>query len=330
MTSVRASFAPPRFPLDVDFPVLPGVTAIFGPTGAGKTLLLETIAGFVRPDAGRILLDDVILFDAAARVHVPPRRRGCSLVPQSESFFAHMTPRQNLAFAAKRWPRLERHRRVAEMIERLELTEDAPRLRWTMARALMAEPKLLLLDDCGLDGTLLRQVLESTAAPILLASRDLDLCCSAGQLLILSAGRILQSGVPRQVVDRPQSVEVARLLGIPNLFQAAVEALDPGRNRSLLEFDHFSLGGPYVPGHFRGDRVWVAAAAEDLRVHAGDLAPLPNCVALDLLSATPRAHSVLLEFSCGVSVALSHDVFARQKDNKSWLVEFPPDALRIL
>jgi molybdate transport system ATP-binding protein len=330
MTNIRVTIAPPRFALDVDFPMLPGVTAIYGPAAAGKTMLLETIAGFVRPDSGRILLDDVILFDAAARVHLPPQRRRCAFVPQTDSLFPHMTPRQNLAFAAGRWPRLERHRRVAEAIEKFQLTDGAPRPRFAVARALLAEPKLLLLDDFGLDAALLRQVRENTKALILFASTDLDVCCAADQLLLLDAGRLLQTGAPRQVVDRPQSVEAARLLGIPNLFQATVGALDPGRNRSVLEFDHFTLGGPYFPGHFRGDRVWVAAAAEDLRVHSGDLAPQPNCVALGLVRVVPRARSVSLEFTWGVSLTLPHDAFARQKDNKSWLVEFPPEALRIL
>jgi molybdate transport system ATP-binding protein len=326
MTNVRVSLGR----LDVDLGVAPGVTAIYGPGGAGKSLLLDAIAGFVRPDSGRILLDDAILFDAATGIHLPPRRRQVVLVPQNESLFPNMTPRQNLVFAARRWPRLERHRRVAETIEKFQLSDDAPKLRWTIARALIAEPKLLLLDDAGLDAALLAQIRENTAAPILLASRNLDLCCSAGQLLVLDGGRILQRGTPRQVVDRPQSVEVARLTGIPNLFQATVGALDPSRNSSFLEFGHFSLRGPYFPGHFRGDRVWVAVAAESLLAHSSDMAPQPNCVALDLVRAVPRARSVLLEFSFGVSVSLSHEEFSRSKDNKGWLVEFPPDALRIL
>jgi molybdate transport system ATP-binding protein len=316
--------------LDVDFQLGPGVTAVYGPEGAGKSLLLDAIAGFVRPESGRILLDDAILFDAATGVHLPPQRRGCVLVPPNDSLFPHMTPRQNLAFAAQRWPRLERHRRVAETIEKFALTDDAPKLRWTIARALIAGPKLLLLDDAGLDAALLREIRENTAAPVLLASRDLDLCCSADQMLVLDDGRILQRGAPRQVVDQPQSVEVARLVGIANIFQATVGALDPGRNHSLLELAHFSLAAPYVPGHFRGDRVWVAADAESLLLHSGDLAPRPNCVALDLVRAIPRARSVLLEFAGGVFVSVPHDAFARQKDNKCWQVEFPPDALRIL
>ena len=306
------------------------MTAIFGPAGAGKSLLLEAIAGVVRPDTGRILLDDAILFDAATGVHLPPQRRRCALVPRDESLFPSMTPRQNLMFAAKRWPRLERHRRVAEIVDKFGLTDDAPKLSWTIARALIAAPKLLLIDDPGLDASLLREIRENTAAPILLASRNLDLCCSADQLLVLDGGRILQRGTPRQVVDQPQSREVARLVGIPNLFQVTVGALDPGRNQSTLDFERFVLSGPYFPGHFRGDRVWVAVAAENLRVHAGDLTPGPNYVPLELLRTVPRSRSVLLEFSSGVFVSLPHDEFARQKDNKSWLVEFPAAALRIL
>jgi ABC-type sulfate/molybdate transport systems ATPase subunit len=241
-----------------------------------------------------------------------------------------MTPRQNLAFAARRWPRLERHRRVTETIERFQLTDASPSLAWICARALVAEPKLVLIDDPGLDAGLLRQLRENAAAPILLASANLDLCCSADQLLLLDSGRIVQRGVPREVLDQPQSLAVARLVGLSNLFQAKLGALDPGRNRSVLEFEHFTLGGPYVPGHFRGDRVWVAVAAERLVAHPGDLAPQPNCVSLNLVRVVPRASSVLLEFSGGVSVTLSPDAYARQKDNKEWRVEFPAEALRIL
>ena len=141
----------PAGTFDIDLPLPSGITALAGPSGAGKTLLLETIAGFAPADSGRILIDDAIVFDAAARVHLPARRRHCAYIPARDALFPRMTVRQNLMFAAARWARLERHKRVAEMLERFELTgaidrrpaDIAPgeRLRAEIARA-VALPEL--------------------------------------------------------------------------------------------------------------------------------------------------------------------------------------------
>ena len=332
---------PPRFSLDVEIPLAAAVTALYGPAGAGKTLILETIAGFARPDSGRILLDDVILFDAQSRVTAPPRRRNCGYIAPHDALFPHMTLRQNLVFPARRFPRLDRHRRVAEMIERFQLADSAAlrpheagpaqRLRCAVARALIAVPKLLLIDERAFDIPLFQQVRAAFAGPILLVTADLDLCCAAAdELIVLEAGRIVQRAAPRAVLDRPASVEIARLLGIPNLFQATIAALDPARDSSRLDFGPFALTGPYIPGHFRGDSVWVAVHAEDLRVHSGDLESQPNFVSVPLAGVSHRARSVLLEFSGGIFADVSREEFARRKDDKAWQVEFPPGALRVL
>jgi molybdate transport system ATP-binding protein len=332
---------PPAFSLDVEFAIGPGVTALFGPTRAGKTVILEALAGFVRPDSGRILLDDVILFDAAAYVHVPPPRRGCGYVSQHDALFPHMTLRRNLMFAAHSSPRLERTRKVAEMLEIVQLApvaasrplELAPaqKLRGAIARALLAGPKLLLLDERGVDEPLLRLVREMFAGPILLVTRDLDLCCAAAaHLLLLDAGRIVQAGAPEAVVARPESVEAARLLGIPNIFEGTIAALDPGRNSSRLEFEGFALNGPYIPGHFRGARVSVAVRAENLRVHAGEIERQPNAFSATLVRVSPGVRRVRMEFAGGIFADVPRDQFERQKDNKTWQVEFPPEALRVL
>src|SRR5579885_3698024 len=103
------------FSLDLEFQAAAGVTVLFGPSGAGKTLTLDAIAGFVRPDEGRILLADRILFDAGAKVCLSPRHRRCGYVFQNYALFPHMNIRQNLEFAAERLPYRERRRRVNEM-----------------------------------------------------------------------------------------------------------------------------------------------------------------------------------------------------------------------
>ena len=339
------------FSLEIAFQAGAGVTALFGPSGAGKTLSLDSIAGFTRPDSGRILLDDQILFDAATRVSLRPQERHCGYVFQNYALFPHMTIRQNLVFAAERQPRLERHRRVNEMLDRFHLTDVSGRRphevsggqkqRCSIARALIGSPRLLLLDEParGLDAplraelySLLRRIRQEFAIPILLVTHDLEECFElAEEMLILCEGRIVQSGAPREILEQPASADVARLLGISNLFEAEITALDPGRNTSKLRFQNQEITGAYFPGHLRGDRVWLCVRAEDLRaVRQNGSRPEPNQVPARLLRVSERPQSVRLEFSGDISVDMPRQEFERQKDNKDWVVEFPSDALRLL
>src|SRR6204780_4911045 len=225
------------FALDLEFRAAAGITVLFGPSGSGKTLVLDAIAGFTRPDEGRILLEDDILFDGATGVHLPPQARNCGYVFQNYALFPHMSLRENLEFAAERRPRLERHRRVNEMIERFRLGDAAgrrphelsggQRQRCSIARALIGAPRLLLLDEPaqGLDAPLrsefyevLRQVRADFKTPVLLVTHDLDECFELGEeMLILRDGKIVQSGSPRKIVEQPANIEVARLLGAFNL-----------------------------------------------------------------------------------------------------------------
>ncbi|HUJ24154.1 MAG TPA: ATP-binding cassette domain-containing protein [Bryobacteraceae bacterium] len=339
------------FSLEIQLQAGPGVTALFGPSGAGKTLTLDAIAGFTRPDTGRILLDDQILFDAAARVNLRPQERHCGYVFQNYALFPHMTLRENLLFAADRQPRLERHRRVNEMLERFHLSDVSGRRphevsggqkqRCSIARALIGSPKLLLLDEPvrGLDAPLraelydlLRNIRADFKIPILLVTHDLEECFElAEEMLIVREGRVVQSGPPRKIQEQPANVEVARLMGISNLFEAEITALDPGRNTSRVRFQNYEIAGRYFPGHLLGDRVWLCVRAEDLRVarHNGSRPEL-NQVPAKLLRISDRPQSVRLEFAGDISVELSRQEYERQKENKDWLVEFPPSALKVL
>ena len=338
------------FSLDLDFQAAAGVTVLFGPSGAGKTLTLDAIAGFVRPDEGRILLDDDILFDGATRVHVAPQQRNCGYVFQNYALFPHMTLRENLAFDAERRPRLERHRRVSDMIERFRLADSAGRRphevsggqrhRCSVARALIGEPKLLLLDEPaqGLDAPLraelyeiLRQVRADFKTPVLLVTHDLDECFELGEeMLILRDGKIVQSGSPKKILDQPANIEVARLLGRFNLISAEIRALDPGRNTSRVQIGDYELDGPYFPGHFNGDRVTVCVRPEQLKALARNGRPGKNQVPFELARVVEKPQATRLEFAGGVSVDLSRADYERERENREWVIEFPPEYLRVL
>jgi molybdate transport system ATP-binding protein len=338
------------FLLDLEFQAAAGVTVLFGPSGSGKTLVLDAIAGFARPDEGRILLDDDLLFDGAAGVHLPPQARNCGYVFQNYALFPHMTLRQNLMFAAERRPRLERHRRVNEMLETFRLTEAAgrrphevsggQRQRCSIARALIVAPKLLLLDEPGqgLDAPLkaefyevLRQVRADFKTPVLLVTHDLEECFELGEeMLILREGKIVQSGAPRKVLDQPATVEVARLLGAFNLIPCEIRALDPGRNTSKVQMGEFELDGPYFPGRFKGDRVTLCVRPEQLVVSERLAKPGLNQIPCVLSRVVEKAQFMRLEFEGGMVADLSRAEYDRLRDNKDWLVEFPAAALRVL
>jgi molybdate transport system ATP-binding protein len=326
--------------LDIDLPLPDGVTALYGPAGAGKTAILDAIAGFARPPRGRILIGERIVFDAESGVNLAPRRRRCGWVGPRDTLFPHMTVRQNLLFAADRWARLERTRRVAEMLERFELAtalEARPRdlapeqrLRTEAARALISEPKALLVDERGAGEGLLRLVRAAFEGPVLWVTGSLDLCySSADRLALLEGGRVVGYGPAREVIEHPESVDAARLAGMSNLYPATIAALDPGRNQSRLECAGFALSGPYLKGHFKGDSIWVGIRAEDVRVHAGELEPGVNFVAAQLLRTTERPRTVRLEFAGGIAAEISREQYAREKDNREWQVELPPSALRV-
>ncbi len=351
---IRKTFAPrpdsAAFSLDVELETASGITVLFGPSGSGKTLTLDSIAGFARPDDGRIMLDDQILFDGQSGVHLPPQARRCGYVFQNYALFPHMTLRRNLEFAAERRPRLERHRKVNEMLERFHLTEVAGRRphelsggqkqRCSIARALIGAPRLLLLDEParGLDAPLraelyelLGQIRTDFQIPILLVTHDLDECFEMGdQMIVLREGRIVQYGSPKAVAERPASADVARLLGIFNLVPVEIAELDPQRNSSRLRFGECDLIGPYFPGRLRGDRVTLC-------IHPAVLGAGPregklgcNQIPARLLRAVELPGRVRLEFSGDLRAELSRPEYELQKHNKEWVVIFPQQGIRIL
>jgi molybdate transport system ATP-binding protein len=223
--------------LDVEVAVSPGeVLAVLGPNGSGKSTLLSLVAGLARPDAGRISLDGEVLVDTAAHRWVPPHRRAVALLAQEALLFPHLSAVANVAFA----PRSRGEDRRAARAEALRWLDavDAGALagrrpaqlsggqaqRVAVARALAARPRLLLLDepmaalDVGAAPALrqvLRGVLRAGERSALLVTHDvLDVLTLADRVVVLDAGRVVESGPAREVLARPRSAFAARIAGI--------------------------------------------------------------------------------------------------------------------
>ena len=351
---IRKRFAPGAesvaFTLDVDFEAGSGISVLFGPSGSGKTLTLDSIAGFARPDEGRILLDDDILFDAASGVHLAPQLRRCGYVFQNYALFPHMTLRENLEFAAERLPRLERHRRIVEMLDAFRLGDVAGRKprelsggqkqRCSIARALLAAPKLLLLDEPGrgLDAALrdefyavLRQVRAEFGTPVILVTHDLDECFELGdEMFVFREGKVVQSGAPAKVFEKPANLEVARLFGKFNLIPGEIRALDPARKVSRLRVGDTELAGPYLPGHLIGDRVWLYLRATDLRAWPRASRPGANQVPVILQRVVQTTDLTRLEFDDDLRVETTDAIPQADREAREWTLEIPPSAIRVL
>ncbi|MGF1543512.1 MAG: molybdenum ABC transporter ATP-binding protein [Parvularculaceae bacterium] len=206
----------PGFDLDVEARfALDGVTAIVGPSGAGKSTLLRLIAGFARPDAGRIAFGDEVWVDVAARRVAPACARGVGVVFQDGRLFDHLTVGENLSYADRRSAKagLTAPSR-ADVVERLALSRlmarspaslsAGERQRVALGRALLARPRLLLLDEplANLDRPgraeilpFLEATLRDARVPALYVTHDLDEAARlADRALALCAGRIDAEG----------------------------------------------------------------------------------------------------------------------------------------
>lgn len=201
------------------------LVALLGPSGSGKTTLLRTIAGFEAPDSGSVAIGGRVVADAG--VWVEPERRHVGMVFQDGALFPHLTVAGNLAFGG---PAKGRAEACLELVGLADRGRSYPhemsggeRQRVALARALAVDPEVVLLDEpFGSLDTALRvslredvaRILKSTGASALLVTHDQQEALSlADEVVVMRDGRVIQTGTPREVYQRPRSRWVAEFLG---------------------------------------------------------------------------------------------------------------------
>ena len=246
MLDIRVRRRWPGFELDVGLRAGQEMTVLFGPSGSGKSLTLQCIAGIVRPDEGRIVVDGRTLFDSARNVDLPPQARRVGYVPQHYALFPHLTVERNIAYGLRDLTPTQRSARVGEMVALMALgglenrrpreLSGGQQQRVALARALAFRPDVLLLDepfsslDSGIRGELRDELLalqRRTGVTTVVVTHDLEDAFLLGQrMAVIDSGRVLQEGPREEVFYRPKSREVAEFVRTRNVLRGTVLSAD--------------------------------------------------------------------------------------------------------
>lgn len=313
------------FQLDVKLSGGSETLGLLGASGSGKSMTLRCIAGIVRPDEGRIVVNGRTFFDSKKGIDLKPRERNVGLLFQNYALFPHLTIRENIEFGISEKPKTEREAAAAELIERFYLDGLAERYpsqvsggqqqRIALARVIAAQPDIILLDEpfSALDVHLRAQMIEEMRerlqefgkSSILVTHNIEEAFAMCDNLAVLSRGRVYTFGEKNDVMASPQTIDAMRVTGCENIALARASGEDcieiPDWNISLrANVDAFSRDGH------------VGIRASHIMLHEGSNYNKSGCNVVKAwiagFSETPFRVRVNLKFSEDSSNYLAWDV----------------------
>jgi molybdate transport system ATP-binding protein len=294
----------------------PGVTVLFGPSGAGKTTVLRCLAGLLQPEEGSIRFGGEDWSDTSRGFFLPARKRNLGFVPQEYALFPHLSVERNIAYGLNGVD--GPNARAAEVIKWLGLEGLETRLpkelsggqqqRVALGRAVARRPKLLLLDEplAALDAPTrqrlrgeLRRWLKESGIPSVLVTHDrTDALMLGDDLVVMDAGRVMQQGPVHEVFSRPASVSVAGIV--------AVETVQAGRVLERGELVTVAIGEQKLLAlaadlTTESKEVYVCIRAEDVILMKGEpgRSSPRNCLKAIVRGLVPEGPMVRIELDCG-------------------------------
>ena len=336
----RKSFSSGKggFTLNVELSATPGFTILFGPSGSGKTTLLDGISGLIKPDEGRIVVGERVLFDAANRIDVAVARRGVGYVLQDLALFPHLTVEQNVEYGLSHLPHSVRKDRCGAMLQQFRIDDlrrqrsreisGGERQRVALARALVTDPCALLLDEplAALDAAAKAKILDDLRSwnqqhriPILYVTHSREEVFALGErVLVMEYGSIIAQGTPHTVLAAPLQETVAQLAGFENIFDARVWLVHEDRGTLTCQLPgndpatFVLLETPLVRAAL-GSRLRVGIRAGDilLAVTKPEGLSARNVIAGRIISLERRDMVISALVNCGVDMQVHLTLAAR-------------------
>ena len=279
-----------------------GIVALFGRSGAGKTSVVNALAGLIRPDAGRIAVADSVLFDSASGIDLPPEKRRLGYVFQEGRLFPHYSVRGNLLYGAKRAPRDPAGVSLEQVVDLLglgDLLDRRPRdlsggekQRVALGRALLAKPRLLLMDEplASLDQPRKEEVLpfierlrDELDLPIVYVTHAMEeIVRLADTMVLIDDGKVAATGPVEEITGRLELRPLTGRYEAGATLPVTVARHDPADQLSTLAFD----GGELLVRQLdlpEGARLRVRVRARDVAIA---LSPPQDSSMLNVLSGT--------------------------------------------
>lgn len=288
IAGLRKEFGGNSVLADIDFQVGDGeFFTLLGPSGCGKSTMLSCIAGLEQPTSGAIAIGGSVFFDSKSKVNVPPEGRNLGMVFQSYALWPHLTLKRNLAMplAIRKIPAAEQRTLINNALDKvgmLQLIDRYPhqlsggqQQRVALARALVYSPRVLLLDEplSNLDAKLREQArvwlkrlqAELGITTVYVTHDQEEALAMSDRIAVMSTGKLLQVGSPREIYERPATAEVAAFVGKSNFIDGVIASAGDGKlsisvegsdQRFEIPGDEFSQGD-LVTLAFRPERAAI-------------------------------------------------------------------------